>query len=52
MTFDNTNDIIKSVIEARIYAGFHYRNSCVQGTIIGKKVAKWVARHYFLRADN
>ncbi|HEX3232078.1 MAG TPA: vanadium-dependent haloperoxidase [Pyrinomonadaceae bacterium] len=52
ITFDNTNDIIKSVIEARIYAGFHYRNSCVQGTIIGKKVAKWVARHYFLRADN
>jgi len=51
-TFDNTNEIIKSVIEARIYAGFHYRTSCVQGTIIGKKVAKWVAKHYFLRVDN
>ena len=51
-TFENTNDIIESVIEARIYAGFHYRNSCVQGTIIGKKVAKWVAKHYFLRVDN
>jgi len=52
MTFDNTNNIIKSVIEARIYAGFHYRNSCVQGTMIGKQVAKWVAKHYFLRVTN
>jgi len=52
MTFNNTNHIIASVIEARIYAGFHYRNSCVQGTIIGKKVAKWVARHYFRRIHN
>jgi hypothetical protein len=52
MTFDNTDDIIKSVIEARIYAGFHYRNSCVQGAVIGKKVAKWVAKHYFLRLDD
>jgi hypothetical protein len=52
ITFDNTDDMIKLVADARIYAGFHYRNSCVQGMIIGKKVAKWVAKHYFLRADN
>jgi hypothetical protein len=52
MTFDNTDDIIKLVTEARIYAGFHYRNSCVQGTVLGKKVAKWVAKHYFLPVDN
>jgi hypothetical protein len=50
--FDNTDDMIKLVTEARIYAGFHYRNSCVQGTILGKKVAKWVAKYYFLRLDN
>ncbi|HSF25737.1 MAG TPA: vanadium-dependent haloperoxidase [Blastocatellia bacterium] len=52
INFNNTDDMIRLVTEARIYAGFHYRNSCVQGTIIGKKVAKRVARKYFLRADN
>lgn len=52
INFNDTDDMIKLVTEARIYAGFHYRNSCVQGTVLGKKVAKWVAKNYFLRVDN
>lgn len=27
--------------------GFHYRSSCVRGAVLGKKVAKYVAKNYF-----
>lgn len=46
-TFTNTDDMIKEIIDARIYAGFHYRTSAVHGTVMGKKVAHWVSKHYF-----
>ncbi len=47
-TFHSTDDIIKEIIVARIYGGMHYRTSGVHGSVIGKKVAHWVAKHYFL----
>jgi hypothetical protein len=47
MTFTNTDDIPKAVTDARIFAGFHYRTSCVRGAVLGKKVAKYVAKNYF-----
>jgi hypothetical protein len=46
-TFDSTNELIKEIIEARIYGGIHYRTACVQGKIIGKKVADWVTAYFF-----
>ena len=46
-TFHSTDDIIKEIIVARIYGGMHYRTSGVHGSVIGKKVAHWVAKHYF-----
>jgi hypothetical protein len=30
-----------------VYNGVHYRTSVVHGTILGRKVAKWVAKFYF-----
>jgi len=47
MTFTNTDDIPKAVTDARIFAGFHYRTSCVRGNVLGMKVAKYVAKKYF-----
>jgi hypothetical protein len=47
MSFSNTDDIVKAVEDARIFAGFHYRTSCVRGAVLGKKVAKYVAKNYF-----
>jgi hypothetical protein len=47
MTFTNTDDIVNAVTDARIFAGFHYRTSCVRGVVLGKKVAKYVAKNYF-----
>ena len=47
MSFSKTDDIVKAVEHARIFAGFHYRTSCVRGAVLGKKVAKYVAKNYF-----
>jgi hypothetical protein len=46
-TFHRTDDIIKEIIVARIYGGMHYRTSGVHGSVIGRKVAQWIAKHYF-----
>ena len=46
--FTRTQDIVKEVIDARIYGGMHYRTSGVHGTVIANKVALYVAKHYFL----
>jgi len=47
MSFSSTDDIVKAVEDARVFAGFHYRTSCVRGAVLGKKVAKYVAKNYF-----
>ncbi len=46
-TFHNTDEIIKEIIAARIYGGMHYRTSGVHGSVIGRKVAHWIDKHYF-----
>jgi len=45
--FDSTDEIIKEIIDARVYNGVHYRTSVVEGTVLGRKVAQWVAKFYF-----
>jgi len=51
LEFTNTDDIVKVVIEGRIYGGMHYRTSGVHGSVIARKVAHYVARHYFKPAE-
>jgi hypothetical protein len=46
-TFENTDDLIKEIIDARVYGGMHYRTSVQHGAVIGKKVAKWMTKNYF-----
>jgi len=46
-TFTNTRDLVKEVIDARVYGGMHYRTSAVHGTVIAEKVGDWVSKHYF-----
>jgi hypothetical protein len=45
-SFDRLSQVAKEVIEARIWGGIHFRNADVQGTIIGKKIARSY-RHTF-----
>jgi hypothetical protein len=46
-TFERFSDAIKEVIDARVWAGIHFRTADVQGAVLGKKVAHWLEKHYF-----
>jgi len=47
--FENTNDLFNEVFWARIYAGFHYRHSMIDGHSVGRHVAQQLLRHHFRR---
>jgi hypothetical protein len=46
-TFNNTKDLEQEVGDARIYAGFHYHHSVVQGFVLGQHVAQYVLVNFF-----
>jgi PAP2 superfamily len=46
-SFDRFSDILKEVIDARVWAGIHFRTADAQGAVLGKKVAHYLKRHYF-----
>jgi hypothetical protein len=46
-SFDRLSDALKEVVDARVWGGIHFRTADVQGTVLGKKVAHWLRRHYF-----
>jgi hypothetical protein len=40
-------DVVKDVNEARVLAGFHFRNSDQEGSNLGRTVGRYIAEHYF-----
>jgi PAP2 superfamily len=48
-SFSSLSRALREVINARVWAGIHFRTADVQGAVIGKKVARWEAKHYFQR---
>jgi hypothetical protein len=42
---------LDEIIDARVWGGIHVRTADVQGGVIGKKVARYMRRHYFQRVD-
>jgi hypothetical protein len=46
-SFDRFSDAVKEVIDARVWAGIHFRTADVQGSVLGKKVAHYMRQHYF-----
>jgi hypothetical protein len=46
-SFDRFSDILSEVIDARVWAGIHFRTADVQGAVLGNKVAHYLRRHYF-----
>lgn len=46
-TFDTTRDLFEEVFWARIYAGFHYHHSLVDGGRLGEQVAHQLLRKNF-----
>jgi PAP2 superfamily len=46
-SFDRFSDMLKEVIDARVWAGIHFRTADTQGAVLGRKVAHYLKRHYF-----
>jgi ABC-type proline/glycine betaine transport system permease subunit len=46
-SFERFSDILSEVIDARVWAGIHFRTADTQGAVLGKKVAQYLKKHYF-----
>ena len=46
-SFDRFSDAIKEIIDARVWAGIHFRTADDQGYVIGRKVAHELKKNYF-----
>jgi hypothetical protein len=49
--FDRFSQVLKEIIDARVWGGIHFRTADVQGAVIGKKVAHYLRKHYFHPVD-
>jgi hypothetical protein len=45
--FDRPNDLRREIIDARLWAGLHYRFSSVAGVVLGRNIAKYDLKHAF-----
>jgi hypothetical protein len=45
--FDRFSEPLEEIIEARIWAGLHFRTADVQAEMLGRNVAEYMAEHYF-----
>jgi hypothetical protein len=45
--YDRLQDVVKDIDWARVLVGFHFRNSDMQGSSLGRKVGRYVADNYF-----
>jgi PAP2 superfamily len=50
-TFNRFSDALKENINARVWAGIHFRTADVQGALLGKKVARYLHKHYLQPVD-
>ncbi len=46
-TYDRLHDVVKDVDWARVLVGFHFRNSDLQGSALGRKVGRYIADNLF-----
>jgi hypothetical protein len=51
-TFATVDDLLSQLVNARIWIGFHYRNSVVAGENLGTSVANWELQRYFRPTDD
>jgi hypothetical protein len=45
--FDHFSGPLAEIIEARIWAGLHFRTADVQAALLGDNVARYMAENYF-----
>jgi hypothetical protein len=45
--YDTPEDVVQEVDRARVWAGFHFRSSDQEGSVLGRRVGRFVTRHFF-----
>jgi len=45
--FNTVQDVQRQVVDARVWLGFHFRNSVIQGEGVGNDVANWELDRFF-----
>jgi hypothetical protein len=46
--YKRVSDLTQEVMNARVWGGIHFRDATVKGVIMGRKVAHWTLKRYFL----
>jgi hypothetical protein len=49
--FTRSDDLRRQIIDARFWAGLHYRTSTEAGVVLGRRVADYDLRHAFRETD-
>ena len=50
-TFPAVQDLLTELVNARVWMGFHFRNSVIAGEDLGSAVANWELQRFFLPTD-
>jgi hypothetical protein len=48
-SFENFEDVVREVDQARIFGGMHFRSSVIEGNRLGRKVVDYMLKHKFHR---
>lgn len=48
--YERVTDLTQEVADARVWGGIHFRDATVKGLVLGRKVAHWTLKAYFLPA--
>ena len=51
-TFATVRDLYAQLVNARVWIGFHFRNSVVAGENLGTAVANWELQRFFLPTED
>jgi hypothetical protein len=46
-SFERFSEAIQEIIDARVWSGIHVRTADVQGSVMGKKISRYLEKHYF-----
>lgn len=49
--YESFRQALKEVIDARVYAGLHFRNTMMEGARLGRMIARHVTRQFFRAVD-
>jgi hypothetical protein len=44
-------DLTQEVMNARVWGGIHFRDATIKGATLGRNVARWTLKRYFLAVD-